>query len=240
MNIVLCENLSPTQDTIETYSPFCLKVHRALDAAELPYTTRHADRPDAFKKWNPLGQIPVLLVDGEAISDSTRILHKIAELAPHAFDTSAEAWLWEDFADTALNGYLVAARWFDDRNWPLVRAAYFAKMPSLVRAIIVPKLRRKVLTALFYRDVTRAGADTLWQRFAVSLAQLEARAPANGYWLGERLSVADLAIHAQLHSLRTSLTPTQHRAIAQHARLTAYLDRVELATTRRPARLHAA
>ena len=226
MNIVLCENLKPTTDAIETYSPFCLKVHRALDAAGLSYTTRHSPRPDGFKAYNPVGQVPVLLVDGQAINDSTRILHKIAELAPDAFDTSAEAWLWEDFADTALNGYLVAARWFDDRNWPLTCAAYFGGMPVLVRKLIVPRLRKRVVTALFYRDVTRAGADALWARFHTSLAQLEARAPREGFWLGERLSVADLAIHAQLHSLRTSLTPPQRDALAAQPLLTRYLDRV--------------
>jgi hypothetical protein len=31
--------------------------------------------------------------------------------------------MFEDWADTALNGYLVASRWADDRNWERVRAA---------------------------------------------------------------------------------------------------------------------
>ena len=50
------------------------------------------------------------LVDGEAIPDSTRILQRI-EAISGAFTrelderTGAEAWLWEDFADTALNGF---------------------------------------------------------------------------------------------------------------------------------------
>lgn len=240
MNIVLCQNMPPTADAIESYSPFCLKVHRALAAASLPYTTRNESRPDKFKAHNPVGQVPVLIVDGEAIADSTRIVKKIAALAPHAFVTSDEAWLWEDFADTSLNGYLVAARWADDRNWPLVRAEYFKTMPAIIRKLIVPKLRKKVQTALFYRDVTRAGTDYLWERFDASLDQLDARAPATGYWVGEHLSIADIAIFAQLHSLRASLTPPQRAAIAQRRALTAYLNRVDTSTACHPTRLHAA
>jgi glutathione S-transferase len=63
----------------------------------------------------------VLLVDGEAIADSTRILRRI-EAISGAFTRGleerarAEAWLWEDFADTALNGFLVAARWAHDEQ----------------------------------------------------------------------------------------------------------------------------
>ena len=49
---------------------------------------------------------------------------------------TAEAWLWEDFADSCLNGYLVAARRADERNWPSVRTAYFNAVPALVRAVL--------------------------------------------------------------------------------------------------------
>jgi glutathione S-transferase len=235
--VVLCE-LDPTSDpSLESYSPFCLKVHRALKAAALPYERRHGSNPSAFKALNPIGQVPVLLLGDEAISDSTRIVERIVALRPGLFgadlDASAraEAWLWEDFADTSLNGYLVASRWLDDRNWDTVRQAYFGRAPWFVRALIAPRIRNRVRRTLVARDVWRAGSEACWRRFVATLDQLEARAPARGYWLGPALTVADISMFAQLRSLRTDLTAWQKSEIEQRGALRDWLDRVDRATT---------
>jgi glutathione S-transferase len=177
----------------------------------------------------------VLLVDGAPIADSTRILERVDALTgvfSRGLDarTRAEAWLWEDYADTALNGFLVAARWADDRNWPLVRDAYFGAAPWPVRALIAPRLRSGVVKNLVARDVWRAGAEACWERFDRALDQLEARAPAEGYWLAAAPTVADVAIFAQLHSLRTPLTAPQAKSVASRRCLSAYLDRVDAVT----------
>jgi glutathione S-transferase len=142
----------------------------------------------------------------------------------------AEAWLWEELADTALNGFLVAARWADDRNWSLVREAYFRGAPWFVHALIAPRIRARVVRGLVARDVWRAGADACWARFLTTLDQLEARAPQRGYWVDERISIADIALFAQLHELRTPLTAWQAHAITRRPTLSAWLDRVDAAT----------
>jgi glutathione S-transferase len=234
--IVLCELESTSDPSLESYSPFCLKVHRALKAAALPYERRHATRPAAFESLNPAAQVPVLLVGDEAICDSTRILERIVGMRPGLFGgdldarTRAEAWLWEDFADTSLNGYLIASRWLDDRNWTTVREAYFGRAPWFVRTLIAPRVRARVRRTLVARDVWRAGADACWRRFASTLDQLEARAPARGYWLGPSLTVADVSMFAQLRSLRTELTAWQNGEIEKRGTLRAWLDRVDRAT----------
>lgn len=138
----------------------------------------------------------------------------------------AEAWLWEELADTALNGFFVAARWADDDNWPLVKLAYFAGMPTLMRAVVPGLLRKQVLKGLVARDVSRAGMALCWQRYQHLLDQLDARAPATGFWLGEQPSLADVALFAQLHGLRLPWTEKQRGWIAARANLTAWLDRV--------------
>jgi glutathione S-transferase len=229
-DLVLCELGQPDDASLASYSPFCLKIHRALQAAGLSYERRHG-RPDSFKSHNPAGQVPVLLVDGEPVSDSTRILRWITEARPTAFRQTdprleAEAWLWEDFADTALNGYLVAARWADPRNWPAVKQAYFGGAPWPVRRLIVPMVRRRLLANLVARDVTRAGLDECWRRFERSLDQLEARAPEGGFWVSARLSVADVSLFGQLRSLDTALTPWQRDRLGERPRLARYLARV--------------
>src|SRR5262249_31621588 len=183
------------------------------------------------------GQVPVLLLDDLPIADSTRIVAKIRELAPEAFPEEvpgtlrrAEAHLWEEFADTHLNGFLVAARWADERNWPRVREAYFARAPWFVRTLIVPRIRARVLRALEARDVWRTGAEACWASFVATLDSLEARAPDTGFWLGSSLSTADIALFAQIDAHRTELTVWQAREIQLRPRLTRWLDRVDAAT----------
>ena len=224
--LVLCELADPGIPGVESFSPFCLKTHRALRAAGLPYTRRHGFGPQAFRKHNPTGQVPVLLIDGEPIADSTEILRRIVALRPGALAAEPEAWLWEELADTAVNNFVVAARWADEANWPVTRDAYFAKMPSLIRAVVPGRLRKRVVANLVARDVWRAGADRCWARFEALLDQLDARAPERGFWCGRTLSVADVALFGQLHSLRTPLTASQSAALARRTRLSAWLDRV--------------
>jgi glutathione S-transferase len=224
--LVLCELQETGVAGVESFSPFCLKAHRALKAAGLAYERRHAARPDAYRRYNATGQVPVLLVDGEPVADSTEILKRVVQLRPGAIGGEPEAWLWEEFADTALYGFVVAARWADDRNWPRTRDAYFGRAPAFVRALVVPRIRKRVLGGLHARDVWRAGAERCWARFEALLDQLDARAPERGYWCGRGLSVADIALFAQLHSLRTPLTVVQGESVARRKRLSAWLDRV--------------
>jgi glutathione S-transferase len=234
-NLVLCELGTTGIETLESFSPFCLKVHRALKAARLQYTSIRATRPDEFKKLNPAAQVPVLLIDDEPVSDSTRILQRIDQIAPGRIspgdsDLKVEAAMWEELADTSLNGFLVAARWLDDRNWPITKQAYFSAMPGIVRAIVPSRIRANVRKTLQARDVIRHGMDATWKRFEELLDLFEARAPESTFWVGRSLSFADFAIYAQLAGMQTPLTVWQSAKISERSRLASYLARVDSAT----------
>lgn len=233
--LVLCELRDTGRCELESFSPFCVKVHRALRAAGLRYERRHADRPDAYREHNPTGQVPVLLVDGVPVADSTRILARIETLGGRSLLPAdprlrAEALLWEELADTGLNGFLVASRWADPRNWPATKAAYFAAMPGIVRAVIPSLLRRRVIGALIQRDVWRRGPDDCWSRLDTLLDALDARAPRTGFWMGERISIADVSLFGQLQGLRSPMTTWQRAAVEARSNLAAWLDRVDAAT----------
>ena len=91
-------------------------------------------------------------------------------------------------------------------------------------------MRRRILRDLIARDVLRAGKEALWSDFQRVLGHLEARAPRTGFWVGGSVSVADVAIFAQVRSLRTPLTPRQAREIELRPVLVDYLDRVDEVT----------
>jgi glutathione S-transferase len=216
-----------------------VKVHRALRALKLPHERRAGSMPAAWKRYNPSAQVPVLLVDDRPVADSTEILRELGritqrDLGGNSPAERAESWLYEELADTAVNGFLVASRWADDRNWPTTRARYFDGMPALLQAIIPAHLRRGILSNLVARDVWRAGPDACWSRFTRLLDQLDARAPAKGFWVSEELTAADFALFGQLHRFRTELTPWQRDRVAERPTLSAWLDRVHAATWPHP------
>ncbi|MGF1468869.1 MAG: glutathione S-transferase family protein [Sandaracinaceae bacterium] len=238
--LTLCELLDTGDRELETFSPFCLKVRRALRFAGLPFTSRRRATPGGHRDVNPLGQVPVLLVGDEAVVDSTAILARItawraSRLRPSGRVARAESLLFEELADSSLHGFVVAARWADERNWPGVQRAFFGEAPPPVRWWVIPRARDEVLRSLVQRDVWRAGPDACWSRFQALLDQLEDRAPSgDGFWVGEGPSGADFAMFGQLHSLRHDLTPWQRARLAERPALSAYLDRIQELT--RPAR----
>lgn len=219
-----------------SFSPFVLQVDRALRLAKLPYERENVGIT-TIKRLNPIGQLPVLVIDGENVADSTRIMHRIEALAPGSMTGGldaagqAEAWLWEEFADTALYPYVLTARWADDRGWPVPRAAFFSALPAPVRMIVAPMVRRGTIKKLIGRDFLRGGLDACYERLDRCLDALDARAPDDGFWLGPRASVADVGLFAQLHSLRMPKVVHAAERVAARERLTRYLDRVDLATS---------
>lgn len=236
--LVLCELGETNVPDLESYSPFCLKVHRGLKYLGLPYERRHGF-PGSFKKYHPTGQVPVLLIgDTEAVGDSTDILKRLQTLAGRTFlatndpKLAAEAHLWEEFADTTLGSFLMCSRFADERNWPRWRDTIFAGIPAPMRALMGRIVHKRMVGKLIARDFWRAGPEVCWRRFQETLDALDARAPEEGFWLGT-FSTADLALFSQLHGLRNDITPWQREQIAARPRLTRYLDRVDTATARR-------
>lgn len=243
--LVLCELGDTGIPQAESYSPFCLKVHRALKYLGLPYERRHG-RPGAFKKYYPTGQVPVLLIGEEAVGDSTDIIRRVQQVSGRSFPAldaklAAEAVLWEEFADSALVNFVVASRFADERNWPGFSQIILKPVPAPLRGFLGSRIRKQLISVLVARDVWRAGPEVCWRRFGEQLDALEARAPESGYWLGT-FSIADISLFCVLQSLRLDITPWQRGEVAKRARLSRYLDRVDEATrgTQAPAAPQAA
>jgi hypothetical protein len=111
-----------------------------------------------------------------------------------------------------------------------MEAAVFGGMPAVLRWVVPGRVRAGVLKNLVARDIWRAGPDACWARFRTLLDHLDARAPAEGFWCGPKVSVADVALFGQLQSLRCAITPAQRAEIERRPRLLAWIDRVDAAT----------
>ena len=83
---------------------------------------------------------------------------------------------------------------------------------------------------LVERDFLRGGLDACYARMGTTLDDLDARAPADGFWLGANATAADIGLFAQLHSLRLPLVEHSAAEVAKRTKLTKWLDRVDAAT----------
>lgn len=217
------------------FSPFVLQVSRALKLAKLPLEHAYASMTK-LKELNPKGQLPVVAFDDEKVADSTLIMKRIESLVPGCFSRGldargrAESWLWEELADPALYPLCLATRWADDRGWPVPREKFFGGLPPVVRTLVGNAVRRDTVKKLVGRDFLRGGLDACYERMERTLDDLDARAPAEGFWLGEHPTAADIGLFAQLHSLRLPLVEHAAAAVAKRKTLTKYLDRVDAAT----------
>ena len=180
--------------------------------------------------------LPVLVLDGETIHDSTRIIERLERLRPEPALYPAD--------DAERRRALALEDFFDEELGPHVRRALFHELlPETEFAAAAFTLgfgpgTRRLYRALFpaLRVVMRADmkiddARTARSREKVlgALDRLEAELQPSGYLVGERFSVADLVCAAVL-------------IIAKNAGLTdelpninAYLERLEA----RPARQRA-
>ena len=240
--VVLCEFLETGIAGVDSLSPFCTKVRMALAVAQIPFSSKRAARPDAFKDLSPAAQLPVLVVEGAVIPDSTAILTRIELLAPDAFDrgldarSKAESWLWEEMADSVLNGFLVASRWADDANWPAVSQALFGTAPWFVQKLVAPRIRKHVRSALRARDVIRQGDDVLWRRFEDTLDRMELRAPLFGI-LARRGAFACRLGH---HRAGSRAPNTANARATRQSRKASRLDGVRRSRRRRDRRIASA
>lgn len=191
-------------------SPFCLKVRLVLAAKGLSFdvieVTPGLGQLGLFK-LSGQRQVPVL-VDGETVvADSTAIAlhleqsHPQPPLLPADPALRAQVLLLEDWADTAL---AAAAR-----N-ALIQAA--ATDPAL-RSALLPEATPGPLKQLVAAVPAGLGgiAETLSesllgpgerQQLQRNLEQLQALLKGRSFLVGEALSLADLAVVAQLSLLR--------------------------------------
>ena len=188
------------------HSAFCLKVRMVLQAKGLSYRTVEVTPgvgQVAVFRLSGQRQVPVL-VDGETVlADSTAIaLHlEQREVDPALVPTdprqAAQVRLLEDWADTTLAAAVRVA---------LVQAA--ALDPQLRVALLpddLPDPVRRVMGSIpggWVSNVTELVNQNERAELLASLEQLSIAVQAAPWLVGNAMSVADLAVAAQLSLLR--------------------------------------
>ncbi|MFM7675642.1 MAG: glutathione S-transferase family protein [Synechococcus sp.] len=192
------------------HSAFCEKVRLILAAKGLDYTvvevTPGLGQLELFR-LSGQRQVPVLVDGGAVISDSTAIAlhlearHPTPSLQPADPADRARMWLLEDWADTALAAGARLALLQGAAADPVLRTALLPeRLPGPLRDLV------GALPADALSPVTGAVSEAIagrgMQQLRRNLEQLALLVSERAHLVGDQLSLADLAVAAQLSLLR--------------------------------------
>lgn len=215
---------------LESASPFCVKVRDALRYKRIPYDTINATSPIQVRKLNPRAKLPVLIDDGRKLADSTDIIrhlerqHPEPRLYPQDPPTRAMALTFEDWADESLYWHVVYERWQVPEQFSRFAEVVFSPVPAALRPMVKLLFARQTRGQLRGQGLGRLGLDEQRERFRSALDWLDAM--VDGQFLcGAELSIADIAVAAQVGALNVPFTPVAEAEIHAHARVMRWLER---------------
>jgi glutathione S-transferase len=214
----------------ESASPFCVKVQRAMRYKRIPFDVINATSPIQVRRLNKRGKLPVMIDDGMKLADSSDIIRHLEtrypepRLYPQDPRTRAIALMLEDWADESLYWHVVYERWQISEQFAKFAEIVFEPVPALARPFIKLAFARQTRGALRGQGLGRLRVDEQREKFRTALDWLESM--VDGQFLcGAELSIADLAVAAQVGALNIPFTPVAEAEIHAHAKLMRWLDR---------------
>ena len=206
----------------QTDTPFTEKCRRALVFKRLDFDLHISTGPEDVKRWSPVtGLLPVMTVDDELVSDSTNILLRLEQLYPDPPLLSsvpivaAQQRNLEDWADESFLWYW--SEWFR-----LEAAAPDAPPGAWAR------LRRRFGGGVD-EPRRRAQAEVV-RGLEDRLNDLVNFLGSRRYFYSDRVSLADLTVHAMLVTLRRDRITGSARLLADRTTLVEFMRRVEAET----------
>jgi len=218
-------------------SPFCDKVRRVLRYKGQAFETREVPTgkaPLVLPKLSRTGKLPCLEHDGRVIADSTDIAEYLEELFPEPplipEDPRERALchVLEDWADESLYFYEMTLRFGLKHNARRFVEHLVAHDPPWMRPALAKAVAPIVRRTSKAQGVGRKSIGQLRTDLARHTSAIEGLLQGQTHLIGDRLTLADIAVAVQLLCIRQ--TPEGQEALAGHDRVAAWLDRVCAAT----------
>ncbi len=203
-------------------TPFTEKCRRGFAYKGIDYQFREPEGPEDYARWSPkTGLLPVMRVDGELVSDSTDILHKLDELQPDPPLLSPDPVAaeqqrsLEDWADESFLYYFM--------QWRRLAESRPAEASGDARA----SLGRRLGAWL------RAGGS--WERPETAILRgiddrlndLVNLLGARRFFYADELSMADLAVYGMLATVGRGVIPGTAHLITARPTLLDLMRRIE-------------
>ncbi len=229
----------PRAGRLESISPFCVKVQRALRYKRVDFRVENLVFKFRVRRANPRGRLPAADIAGQRVHDSSDIVRALERqfperpLFPKDPLLQAEALILEDWADEVLYPYLLYWRWLIEPPDP--RKA-FKFVPGFLRGLAVGIYKRFVRRRLRYQGTGLKPVEVVRAELSRALQALETRlqASASAFLLGTpEPTHADIAVFAQVDGLYWKPLPAARALVASHPSLMAWYAAVD-ALTRGP------
>jgi glutathione S-transferase len=216
-------------------SPFVEKVWRALRWKRLDFEHPPFD-PLALRRVSPqTRKMPVLVIDGEPVHDSTFILRRLDALQPepplYTGDPrlAAAQRVLEDWADEALYWNLMALRWTPAHAAATTRQIV-AGLPFPLALVGRLALPRSIVAMCRAQGMGRLPEAVLVRELAARLDDLAAVLGDRAFLMADQPGAADFAAYGMLASLVSGPTPEGDRLLAERPALGAWKQRIESLT----------
>jgi glutathione S-transferase len=192
-------------------SPFSDKVRRALAYKNLPFEIHEVDRAAAaagtYRHVSAIGKFPAIDHGGHCVQDSTDIIEYLDEkfpgrpLLPANHRDRGLAHAIEEWADESLYFYEMTIRLTWEHNLERGLDEFAQSMPGLPRDQLRKMIIDGVTALTSAQGVGRKSRETVIRDVERHMAALDAMLHGRDWLVGDALSVADLAVIAQLHAL---------------------------------------
>lgn len=183
-------------------SPFVVKVDLFLRVAKLPYEI--VPGAASSLKLSPKNKLPFIEDKHLKIADSAFILDYLTQTYHVDIDNflskeqQASAYLISKSLDENLYWCLVYSRWVKEDTWPLLKEAFFGKLPFLLKLFIPNILRKSVHKNLYGQGISRHNNDEILAIANESFAALSTLLDDQHYFFGETISRLDISVYAHL------------------------------------------
>jgi len=221
-------------------SPFCDKVRRVLNFKGIGYKVREVTLAETARGFlNKLGgqpKLPVLENGSERIFDSTDICTYLEERHPDpaVYPTAPAdrglALMLEDWADESLYFYEMYLRFtlpHNAKRWMPVLCEHDGRLMSGLANRIVPRALKKKVAS---QGVGKKPHEHVVRDVTRHVSAVDERLAGGDWLVGDALSIADIAVFAQLSCIAG--TREGEELIAGRSRVGPWLERVDSATSR--------
>ena len=214
-------------------SPFCAKARICLHLKGVSYRRipLAVGKLRELRQLNPLGKVPVLIDGGRPIADSSAIARHLEAAHPEPAllpgDPAARAYcsLIEDWADESLFFVVGAFKWLNPANRATAVARTMADLDGgALRPVLGRLLVRRVVRSYRAWGYGPSSLEHFEGRMRESLGWLAELVAGRTFILGRALTIADVAVYAQLAWMRGY---AEARLLAEQPAVTEWLARLD-------------
>jgi len=214
----------PPLNGLPNPSPFCMKLETYLRMAGLQYEARTVLRPGS-----PTGKCPYIVIDGETLTDSSRIIAALESRFGHPVDGKltlaqrGESVAFQRMLDEHLYWVAVYGRWVAQ---PAELRRQFLKdlgIPPALAGIAAWLGRRRYQRTLHAQGIGRHPPEVIWQ---LGISDLQAIAHWLGtrpYAFGDQPTVLDACLYSYVGNIIRSswdnplkIAALKHRSLVDH------------------------